>query len=288
MLWPGRLGRLAGSSADSELSSACLRGLFALGVRIFNLCISIPTQSAQPLRQDGVGEVIARIHPVGVHGAEVLDLQLDQGTSELRRVTQLLCELISLELISSAEDVHEKLDDGVHRRKSVREEDESDYDGEFLVEPEGFVERTVVYEDGEQGKYIEEVRLSNVNLVHSDIWKYAYLGDAKEPRGVPETPMSKFVCQDCYNLLRLALLDQGVVDDNVLLPWHTKEIGVAVSTSFATINDVQLVERELQALGKCFDASLQLARFERGEFVEQGKDRDGIDGDHKDLQSSSK
>jgi hypothetical protein len=114
--------------------------------------------------------VIARIHPVGIHGAEVLDLQLDQGARELRRVTQLLCELISLELVPSAEDVHEKLDDGVHGRKSVGEEDEANYDREFLVEAEGFVERTVVDEDGEQGKYIEEVRLSNVNLVHAKIW----------------------------------------------------------------------------------------------------------------------
>ena len=105
---------------------------------------------------------------------------------------------------------------------------------------------------------------------------------------MPKTPMPKFVSQDCYNLLRLALFDQGIIDDNVLFPRHTKEIGVAMSTSLATINDMELVKRELQALGKCFNASLQLARFEGGEFVEQRKDRDGVDGDHKDLQSSSK
>jgi hypothetical protein len=111
-------------------------------------------------------EVVACIHPVGIHGAKVLDLQLDQGASKLRRVTQLESELVSLELIPSAEDVHEKFDDCVHGRKSVGKEDETDYDGELLVEAERFVERTIVNEDGEEGKYVEEVRLSDISTYY--------------------------------------------------------------------------------------------------------------------------
>lgn len=60
-----------------------------------------------------------------------------------------MSELISLELISSTEDVHKELDDRIHRRESIREEDEPDYNGKFLVEAERFVQRMVVDEDGE-------------------------------------------------------------------------------------------------------------------------------------------
>jgi hypothetical protein len=47
-----------------------------------------------------------------------------------------LCELIGLELVATAQDVHQELDDSVHWCKGVREEDETDYDGELLVEAE--------------------------------------------------------------------------------------------------------------------------------------------------------
>jgi hypothetical protein len=63
-------------------------------------------------------------------------------------------------------DVHEKFDDCVHGRKSVGKEDETDYNGELLVEAERFVERTIVNEDGEEGKYVEEVRLSDISTYY--------------------------------------------------------------------------------------------------------------------------
>lgn len=34
-------------------------------------------------------EVIARVHPVGIHGAEVLDLQLDKGAGKVFGVAEL-------------------------------------------------------------------------------------------------------------------------------------------------------------------------------------------------------
>ena len=39
-------------------------------------------------------EVIARIHPVSVHGAEVLDLQLDEGASKILRIPELYGKII--------------------------------------------------------------------------------------------------------------------------------------------------------------------------------------------------
>lgn len=80
-------------------------------------------------------EVVACVHPVGIHSAQVLDLQLYQRTSELCRVTQLLCEVIGLELISSAEDVHQKFDDCIHRGESVGKEDKANYDRILVVKP---------------------------------------------------------------------------------------------------------------------------------------------------------
>jgi hypothetical protein len=103
--------------------------------------------------------VVACIHPVGIHGAQILDLQLDQGAGKLGGVTQLLRKFIGLEFVSAAEDVHQELDDCVHGCKGIREEDESNYDGEFLMESEGLVEGFVVDEDREEGEDVEEMGL---------------------------------------------------------------------------------------------------------------------------------
>ena len=70
-------------------------------------------------------EVIARVHPISVHGAEVLDLQLDEGAGKVFGVTELdgkivwqqcqcrtstflaMEKLTSLELEFSAQNVHQ-------------------------------------------------------------------------------------------------------------------------------------------------------------------------------------
>ncbi len=89
-------------------------------------------------------EVVACIHPICIHGAQILNLQLDQGSRQLCLVSQTFCKAISLELVSSAKDIHQELDDGIHRRQSVRKQDKADYDRELLVEAERLVERFVV------------------------------------------------------------------------------------------------------------------------------------------------
>jgi hypothetical protein len=109
-----------------------------------------------------VGKVVACIHPVGIHGAQILDLQLDQRTSQLGRVSQFVCEFIGLELIATAQDVHQELDDGIHWCKGVGEENESDYDREFLVEAKGFVKGSVVDEYREEGEDVEEMGLKEL------------------------------------------------------------------------------------------------------------------------------
>lgn len=83
-----------------------------------------------------------------------------------------------------------------------------------------------------------------------------------------ETPVTKFVSQNSNNLLGFALLNQGIVDDNMFLPWHSEEISVAVSTSLATIDDMELGKWKLQSLCKTLNPSLQVARFEGRKLIE--------------------
>ena len=124
-------------------------------------------------------EMVACIHPIRIHRAQILDLEFDQRTSELCRVSQLLCKFICLEFVASAQAIHEELDDCVHGCESVGEEDEADYNGELIVEAERLVERLVVDEYGEKGKDVEEMGLRLVNKARLS-WKSAYLRNPKQ------------------------------------------------------------------------------------------------------------
>ena len=53
-----------------------------------------PSESPQPLWKDGVREVVAGVHPVGVHGAQVLNLQFNEGAGELGGVSEFDGEFI--------------------------------------------------------------------------------------------------------------------------------------------------------------------------------------------------
>jgi hypothetical protein len=78
-----------------------------------------PTKSTQSLGQNRVREVVTRIHPIGIHSAQILDLKLDQGAGELGGVTKVLRKFIGFELVLSAEDVHQELDDCVHWSEGI-------------------------------------------------------------------------------------------------------------------------------------------------------------------------
>lgn len=99
-------------------------------------------------------------------------------------------------------------------------------------------------------------------------------------------PVTKLVRKNSNNLLRLALLNKSIVDDNVLLPGETKEIRVGVGAALAAVDDVELVQGELEAGGKRLDLCLELAVLEGRQLVEQGQDGNRVDGDHKDLEGN--
>lgn len=69
----------------------------------------------------------------------------------------------------------------------------------------------------------------------------------------------------------------------MLLPRQAIEVGVAVSTPLAAIDDVQFLERELQFLCQVLNSSLECTGFERRELVEQGKNHNGVDRNSENL-----
>ena len=143
----------------SELvATACLDHTFLLSTGA-DLGVTFPSNGLEALRQVRVGEVVAGVDPVGVHSAEVLDVKLDETAGKLGGVAELLGEGVGLELELAGDDVHQVLDDSVHRGESAGEEYETDDDGEFLVEAVGIVQRPVVDEDGEQSEDVEDVNL---------------------------------------------------------------------------------------------------------------------------------
>lgn len=98
-----------------------------------------------------------------------------------------------------------------------------------------------------------------------------------------QTPVTELVAQDGDHLLWLALLQEGIINDNVLLPGQTIEVSIAVGTALAAIDDVQLREWELEFLGEVLDTSLDLTRLQRGQLVEQGQNHNGVDSDGEHL-----
>ena len=101
-------------------------------------------------------------------------------------------------------------------------------------------------------------------------------------------PVTKLVSKNCDDFLWLGLLNQGIIDDNVLLPWKTKEVSIAVGAALASVDNVKLREWELELLGKCLNIGLELSIWQRRECVEQRQDGAWVDGNHEDLESGTK
>jgi hypothetical protein len=101
-----------------------------------NTLRSLPAKGVKPLRQVRVREVVAGIHPIGIHSAKVLDLELKEGAGKLLGVTKPLGKSIGLELELAADNVHKQVDDEIHGGKSIGEEDESDNNGVLFEETE--------------------------------------------------------------------------------------------------------------------------------------------------------
>lgn len=157
------------------------------------------------------------------------------------------------------------------------------------MEPECLIQRLVVHKGREKSKDVEHVELLSSPLgafcilCNTTMKIGTYLSNPEQLRSVAEAPVTKFVAQDRNNLLRLTLLNQRVVDDDVLLPRQPVEVRIAVRAPLAAIDDVKLMQREVEPARKVLDAGLEVAGLQRGELVEQRQDGDRVDGDGEDL-----
>ena len=129
----------------------------------------------------------------------------------------------------------------------------------------------VVDEDGEESEHVEQV----------------HLRDEKQLGRVSHLPVTQLVSKNSLDLLSVGLLNQSIVDDNLLLPGQSGEVGIAVSTTLAAIDDLQLGKGEFETLSKSFDGDLERAGFERSKLVEQRDDDDRVDSDGEELDTES-
>lgn len=101
-------------------------------------------------------------------------------------------------------------------------------------------------------------------------------------------PVTKLVSKHCSNLVWGVAFNQSVVENNVLLPGQTKEVGIGMAATLATVDDEELVQRELEVGSKGVDLCLELAFGERRQLIEERQDEDWVSSGHEDLQASSK
>lgn len=91
-------------------------------------------------------------------------MKLDEASAELGLIAKLVGEGIGLELPLAGQHVDQKVDEGVHGRQGIVEEDETNDDGVLSVESERLVKRSVVDEDREESENLEEVGLENMKI----------------------------------------------------------------------------------------------------------------------------
>ena len=120
-----------------------------------------------------------------------------------------------------------------------------------------------------------------------------------------DVPVHELMCQDSFNFVRLAFLNQGVKDDDVLAlrpnsvsvicassssdrnvayPRKAKEVCVRVRRALRAVDLVQVLERELELGREPLDAGAEVALGERRELVEQRLDDGRVEHDHRQLE----
>jgi hypothetical protein len=122
---------------------------------------TLPPKRQQPLRQNRMTVMITSIHPIGIHGAQILHLQFNQTPCQLPLIPQPARKLISFEFKLAGEDVHAEFDDTVEGGEGVGEEDEADDYGLGAVEVETGVEGCVGDEGAEEEEDVQHVELAS-------------------------------------------------------------------------------------------------------------------------------
>lgn len=108
--------------------------------------------------------------------------------------------------------------------------------------------------------------------------------DAENLGRVAQLPVAELMSKDGDYLVILALLDQRIIDDDVLLPRKTEEVGIAMSAALAAIDDVEFMQWELQLLCQVLHIGLEFALLQWRQLVEEREDDNWVDGYHEHLQ----
>ena len=96
-------------------------------------------------------------------------------------------------------------------------------------------------------------------------------------------PVAELVREDGLDFVGLALLHEGVEDDDVFAPGETEEVGVAVRAALAAIDFVEMHEGEVEPRGQLLRTRAEVALWERGKLVKERLDEGGVYDDHRHL-----
>lgn len=81
-------------ASNLQLAVRGFDGLFTVLLLAAGDLATLPAKRGETLGEDGVGVVVASINRIGIHSAQVLDLELQERGSELVRVTKLMGKFI--------------------------------------------------------------------------------------------------------------------------------------------------------------------------------------------------
>mmetsp|Transcript_10111 Transcript_10111/g.24096 ORF Transcript_10111/g.24096 Transcript_10111/m.24096 type:complete len:380 (+) Transcript_10111:383-1522(+) len=114
--------------------------------------------------------------------------------------------------------------------------------------------------------------------------EHDHLRHQEEEGRVPELPVPELVRQHRDDLARLALLAEGVVEDDALVVEEAVHVRVGVRGAPGAVHHVQLPERELQRACQLLDGGLELTLLQRLKLVEQWRNSHRVDGHHEEAQ----
>lgn len=87
-------------SACLQFAVSRLDNLLAVLLFAAGNAAALPTQRTETFRENRVRVVVASVHPVSVHGSQILDLELEQRRSELVRVAESLRKGVCEDIMS--------------------------------------------------------------------------------------------------------------------------------------------------------------------------------------------
>ncbi|GIX65898.1 uncharacterized protein BcabD6B2_53330 [Babesia caballi] len=212
-----------------------------------------------------VGEVVPRVEAVVVNHGLVLVVNLDERLGQVLPVAQLHREVVRLVLAAASDGVSDNVHEHANGVVDASEERDAHQEPADVAVPEALEHRRVVLEAPKEVKDDE----------HVGVAQQQHLGR------VVALPVAQFVSSDADDLRR-RLLQQRVVDHDLLEPPQPVKVHVRVGAALGAVHQLDLPQRELEALGQVLNARLQLAVLQRLELVEERRDQVAVYHEHEE------